>query len=266
MTVRDLGAEHGFDDPDDGWFGAVQPVEDAPSPLAPPPPRHDYSPPVEDDSAADTDRWFVGETNLVEPVEPDEPLPARVADRLAPGSVAATSNVVPTRRNGFVRASPPASYESRISNSGAWEFKSSSTKGPRLHPRAMMFAAAILIGVGAVVGVVLILRSPAGDQPAPVPPSESAAPPAPSSSAPAIAPVPSLPPPPPVPPPPAAEEITPPAVTRQYSPGYQTADTPKKPQQNVTRAPLSATPPPPPRQTDRGRATPGQSGSHGFFG
>lgn len=265
MTVRDLDAEHGFDDPDDGWFGAERPVDETPSQPAPPPPRQVYLPPLEDESAADTDRWFVGDTSPGEPVEPDEPPPARVTHRAAPESVAATVNVVPTRRNGFVSASAPASYQSRIADSGAWEFKSSST-GPALRPRAVMIAAAILLGVAAVVGVVLILRSPAGEQPAPVAPSESVAPPAPSTSAPAAASVAPLPPPPVLPPPPPlAEEITPPAVTRQYSPGYQT-DTPKKPETNVTRAPLSATPPPPPRQTDRGRATPGRSGSHGFFG
>ncbi|GAB7071060.1 hypothetical protein H7J06_19075 [Mycobacterium hodleri] len=265
MTVRDLGAEHAFDDPDDGWFGAELPVDETPPQPAPPPPRQEYPPPLEDDSAADTDRWFVGDTSLLEPVEPDDPPPARVNHRPAPESVAATLNVVPARRNGVVGASATASYESRIADSGAWEFKSSSTDRKR-RPRAVMLAVAILLGVAAVVGVVLILRSPAGDQPAPVPPSESAARTAPSTSAPAAASVAPLPPPPVLPPPPpTAEEMTPPVVTRQYSPGYQT-DTPKKPQTNVTRAPLSAAPPPPPRQTDRGRATPGRSGSHGFFG
>ena len=267
MTVRDLSAEYEFDDTDDGWFGAEQPVDDAPPQPAPPPlaPRQDYPPAFEDDSAADTDRWFVRDMERVGPAEPPpaEPPPAPVA----PEPVAATVNVVPTRRNGFVHAAAPASYESRIATSGAWEFKSSSSTASTLRPRAMMVGAAILIGVMAVVGVVLILGSPAGDQPAPVAPSESAAPPAPSTSAPAVASVAPLPPPPVLPPPPPpAEEITPPVVTRQYSPSYRTPDTPKKPQQNVTRAPLSATPPPPPRQGDRGRATPGQSGSHGFFG
>ncbi|KAA0095926.1 hypothetical protein CIW49_20410 [Mycolicibacterium sp. P1-18] len=256
MTVRNLGAEHAYDDFDDGWFGAEQ-ADDAPSP---PPPRQDPRPtPPEDDAEANTDRWFVGDL-----VPPDvaEPPPAAVA----PEPVAATVDVVPTRRNGFVRASAPASYESRIANSGAWEFKSSSTTRPAVRPRAVMGVAAVLVLVAAVVGVVLILRSPTGDRPAPAAPSESSAPAAPSTSAPAVVSATPLPPPVLPPPPPPAEEITPPAATRQYSPSYQEPDAPKKPQQNVTRAPLSATPPPPPRQTDRGRATPGQSGSHGFFG
>jgi hypothetical protein len=259
MTVRDLGAEYAFDDPDDGWFGAEQPADDAPSPPAPPPPRQDF--PLDDDSTADTDRWFVADMGVVEPVAADEP--PHVGP--APESVAATINVVPRRRDGFVRASAPASYESRIASSGAWEFKSSTSR-PGLRPRTAMVAAALLVGVAAAVGVVLILRSPAGDQPAPAAPSESAAPSAPSTSAPAVVSVAPLPPPLLPPPPPPAEEITPPVATRQYSPSYDTPDAAKKPQQNVTRAPLSATPPPPPRQTDRGRATPGRSGSHGFFG
>jgi len=206
--------------------------------------------------------------NLVAPVEPEEMTPARVDDRPRTESVAASLNVVPTRRNGFVRAPAPSSRESRLVNSGAWEFKSTSTSAP-FPKRAVLTAAAVLVGVAAVAGVVvLVLRSPAGDESSPVAPSESSAPPAPSTSAPVVSTAPLPPPvlaPPPPPPPPA--EVAPPVVTRQYQPSYQTPDAPKKPQQNVTRAPMSATPPPPPkRPTDGGRATPGQSGSHGFFG
>ena len=292
MTVRDLSAEYGFDDADDGWFGAAQPVDETPTvaapqpappprqaPVAPPrpappppprpappaPPRQEYRPAIEDDSDPDTDRWLVEDMNLVAPVEPGEAPPARAGERLEPMSVAATLNVVPTRRKGFVRAPAPASRESRLVNSGAWEFKSTSASAP-FPKRAVLTAAAVLVGVAAVVGVVvLVLRSP-GDESSPVAPGESSAPPAPSTSAPVVSTAAPLPPPPVLPPPPPAEEIAPPVVTRQYSPNYQTPDAPKKPQQNVTRSPLSATPPPPPRPRDGGRATPGQSGSHGFFG
>lgn len=290
MTVRDLGAEYGFDDADDGWFGAAQPVDETPpsplqpvpprqappvpprpAPPAPPrsippaPPRQEFPPAIADDSDPDTDRWLVEDMNLVESAEPEGPPPAPVFERPETVSVAASLNVVPTRRNGFVRAPAPSSRESRLVNSGAWDFKSTSASAP-FPKRAVLIAVAALVGVAAVVGVVvLVLRSPAGDESSPVAPSESSAP---SSSAPVVSTAAPLPPPvlaPPPPPPPPAE-VAPPVVTRQYQPRYQTPDPPKKPQQNVTRAPLSATPPPPPRRpTDGGRATPGRS-SHGFFG
>lgn len=198
--------------------------------------------------------------------EPEESPPARADERPETESVAATLNVVPTRRNGFVPAPAPSSWESRLANSGAWEFKSKSASAP-FPKRAVLTAAAALVGVAAVAGVVvMVLRSPSGGEPAPVAPSESSAPPAPSTSA-VVSTAAPLPPPPPVlPPPPPPPEDAPPVVTRQYQPSYQTPDAPKKPQTNVTREPLSATPPPPPRPTDGGRATPGRSGSHGFFG
>lgn len=291
MTVRDLGAEYGFDDADDGWFGAAQPVDETPPPppqpapprqapapprSAPPPPprpappeppRQVHPPAIEDDSDPDTDRWLVEDMNLVGATEPQEAPPARAAERPEPVSVAASLNVVPTRRNGFVRAAAPSSRESRLVNSGAWDFKSTSASAP-FPKRAVLISAAVLLGVAAVVGVVvLVLRGPGGES-SPAAPSETSAPPAPSTSAPAVSTAAPLPPPvlaPPPPPPPPAE-VAPPVVTRQYQPNYQTPDPPKKPQQNVTRAPMSATPPAPPRQKDAGRATPGQSGSHGFFG
>jgi len=296
MTVRDLGAEYGFDDADDGWFGAAQPVDETPSPppqpapprqapappLPPPrpappvpprpappaPPRREFPPANEDDSDPDTDRWHVEDMNLGEAAELEEPPRVTVFERPESVSVAASLNVVPTRRNGFVRAPAPSSRASSIANSGAWDFKSTSAKAP-FPRRAVLTAAGVLVGVAAVVGVVvLVLRSPAGDESAPVAPSESSAPPAPSTSAPVASTAAPLPPPPVLapPPPPPPAEVAPPVVTRQYQPSYQTPDPPKKPQQNVTRAPMSATPPPPPRPTDGGRATPGRSGSHGFFG
>ena len=205
--------------------------------------------------------------NLGEAAELEEPPRVTVFERPESVSVAASLNVVPTRRNGFVRAPAPSSRASSIANSGAWDFKSTSAKAP-FPRRAVLTAAGVLVGVAAVVGVVvLVLRSPAGDESSPVAPSESSAPPAPSTSAPVASTAAPLPPPPVLaPPPPPPAEVAPPVVTRQYQPSYQTPDPPKKPQQNVTRAPMSATPPPPPRPTDGGRATPGRSGSHGFFG
>jgi hypothetical protein len=296
VTVRDLDAEYAFDDPDDGWFGAARPVDAAPArPVQAPPnddppsdPDHGHGFTDEHDDgenlADDTDRWFVQDM-LAEPVEFEEPPrdqpprddPARdlvrdpVRDSRVTESVLATLNVVPTRRNGFVRASAPASWESRLSNSGAWDFKATSG-GARYRSKTIVAAAGIVAVLAVIVGIVVMLRAPAVEQSTPVAPSESTAAPAPSTSAPALSSVaqPPLPPPPPPgpppPPPPSAEEINPPVVQRQYTPRYQTPDEPKKPQTNVTRAPMSATPPAPPRETNRGRATPGESGSHGFFG
>ncbi len=208
--------------------------------------------------------------NLAARVEPEDPPRADVEDRPVTESVAATLNVVPTRRNGFVGTSAPTSRESRLSNSGAWDFKATSD-GTRYRSKAVMIAAAIVAAVVAIVGIVLILRGPAPavEESTPVAPSLSAAPSAPPTSAPALSSNAPLPPPPPGPPPPpqpSAEELSPPVVTRQYTPRYQTPDETKKPQTNVTRSPMSATPPPPPRNTDKGRATPGESGSHGLFG
>jgi hypothetical protein len=274
VTVRDADVEYTFDDPDEGWFGMARPADVVPARPAERPPLQD--PPAEepvrydgqavpedvadDVTDTDTDRWFVHDMNLVEPVD--------VTDRPAVESVAATLDVVPMRRNGFVGASSP-SWESRLSSSGAWDFKA--TSGTAWYrSRAVAVAAAIIVGVLAIIGVVLVLRSPAaGEGSPPATPGESTAPSVPTTPTPALsteAPLPPPPPPPgPPPPPPSAEQVSP-VVPRQYTPNYQTPDEPKKPQTNVTRAPMSATPPPPPKQTDRGRATPGESGHHGFFG
>ena len=249
MTVRRTDVDYALDDPDEGWFGMAEPVDETPAPpvesveLAGPP----------DEGGEDTDRWFVD-----------------VEDRPVGESIAATMKLVPTRRAGFIAAAPAPSWESRLSSSGAWDFKATSGKS-RFPKRSVLTAAAIVAGGLAVVGAVVLLRGPAAaEESTPAPVSESAAPPAPTTSAAPVVPSASpLPPPPagpPPPPPPTAEQLNPP-VTRQYTPQYRTPnDPPKKPQTNVTRAPLSATPPPPPRDTDKGRATPGQSGSHGLFG
>ena len=292
MTVRDVDAEYAFDDPDDGWFGAAEPAAAEPAALAQPldelPARH--TPPLEEpyeyvpapaqaavvdgDPTADTDRWFVHDMNLAELADTEGPPRAEVEHRPVVESVAATLTVVPTRRNGFVRTPAPASWESRLSNSGAWDIKSAYSRGPS-RPKIALVITAVLAGLAAVVAVVLALRAPAEQSTPVVPPSQSSATPAPSTSTTApstSAPVlssPAPPPPapgPPPPPPPSAEQINPPVVTRQYTPRYDTPDEPKKPQTNVTRAPLSATPPAPPSPTNPGHATPGESAHHGYFG
>lgn len=258
-----MDVEYTFDDPDDGWFGAAKPAEPIAEPAADP---------IEE-TDPDTDRWFVPQMDIAEPVQHVAPLredfeePPAIEAAPAEPEQATPRNVVPTRRNGFVRASAPASWESRLSNSGAWDFKATSNSS-RFGTRTVVMAAAIIAGAVAIVGTVLVLRSPAPavEDSTTAPPSQSAPPPAPTKSTPApSAELPPPLPPPPAPPPPSAEQIVPP-VTRQYNPSYQTPDEPRKPQTNVTRTPMSATPPAPPRQTDQGRATPGDSGHHGFFG
>ncbi|BDX31985.1 hypothetical protein TUM20985_25320 [Mycobacterium antarcticum] len=276
MTVRRIDVEYAFDDPDEGWFGMAQPADEAP--VRPPEPVQPVEPVAThpDDGGEDTDRWFVADMIAAAPVAPEparreDPPRADVEDRPVSSSIAATLNIVPTRRSGFVAAAPKPSWESRLSNSGAWDFKARSG-GSRSRSRSVLIAAAIAAGILAVVGAVVVLRGPgpAVEESTPTATTESAKPAAPTTSAaplpPSAAPLPPPPPGPPPPPPPTAEQLKPPA-TRQYTPQYRTPnDPPKKPQTNVTRAPLSATPPPPPRDTDKGRATPGQSGSHGFFG
>jgi hypothetical protein len=274
VTVRDEDVEYAFDDPDEGWFGMAQPVDVTPPrpaeevPSADPPADAGQS---DDLSGDDTDRWFVQDMNVAAPVELDDLAREEFGDRPVTESIAATLNIVPTGRNGFVAASAasaPSSWESRLSNSGAWDFKANSGDA-WYRSKVVVMSVAIVAGVLAVVAVVFVLRSPdpTVEDSTTVPPSKSAAPPAPMTSTPVLSSEVPLPPPgPPPPPPPSAEQVSPPVVTRQYTPNYQTPDEPKKPQTNVTRAPMSATPPPPPRQTDRGRATPGESGHHGFFG
>ncbi len=276
MTVRDEDVEYAFDDPDDGWFGMARPADVTLARPAEEPARDHWTDDASqgsghgdasdhyEDPSEDTDRWFVQDMILATPAELEDPPRVVVDDRPASESVAATLNVVPTRRNGFVNASASSAWESRLSESSGWDFTATSG-GNRDRSRAVLMAAAIIAGVLGIVGIVLLLRSPAPavEESTPVAPSESAAPWPPTTSAPALSSNVPLPPPGP-PPPPSAEELIPPVVTRQYTPRYQTPDQPKKLQTNVTRAPLSATPPP--RNTDKGRATPGESGSHGFFG
>ncbi|WP_161600551.1 hypothetical protein [Mycolicibacterium hodleri] len=285
MTVRHSDVEFDFDDPDEGWFGMARPadVETAPPVVETTPdqwtrdadnaPEHTEMPVDHEDLSADTDRWFVQdvvqEMALAAAVEREDPAQAKVDDRPVTQSVAATLNVVPTNRNGFVKASAASSWEARLSNSGAWDFTARSTR-TRFPSRSVMVAVAAIIGAGAVVGIFLGLRGPAApavDGSTPVPPSQSATPSAPTTSAPAPVanvplPSPLLPPPPP--PPPSAEQLSPPVVTRQYTPQYQAPDPPRKPQTNVTRAPMSATPPSPP-PPPRNSATPGDSPKRGFF-
>jgi hypothetical protein len=134
VTVRDADVEYTFDDPGAGWFGMAQPADVTPARCVEEPPRaarpldtsQGLEHGIEPDDSADTDRWFVQNMDREAPAGPIDP-PRDEVDRLpVTESVAATLNVVPTRRNGFVRASAPSSWESRLSNGRAWDFKSTS--------------------------------------------------------------------------------------------------------------------------------------------
>lgn len=264
MTQRralgDLDFDSAFDDPDNGWFGHVRAGDPASSRD-----HHEgpYLPPGDPQdagviSAEDTDRW---------PVLTVDATPAPQADAVSPDDLHWDEDL-PDRR-------PTSSWESRLSGSGAWDFKvQASGSGFR-----SKFAVAAMIAAGiAVAGVVLLLRSPsvANDESTVLPPQESTAQPAPTSSAPVLStpsetPPPPGPPGPPPPPPPSAEEISPPVVTRDYTPRRQNApDDSDKPEIGVTRAPttrtqMSATPPPPP-PSGRNSATPGDGRGGGGFG
>lgn len=307
VTVRDADVEYSFDDPDEGWFGMVRPVEAAPSaPAVEPTGSHRVAedgyayaedparsdphvalPPGEPDVGypqpelrepealeenTDTDRWSVHDiatAAAVDAASDRDPAPddRPRAYRPESESIAAALSFAPPGRSAVAAVSTPStpSWESRLSNSGAWDFKATSD-GAWYRSKVVLLAGAALVLGAAVVGIVLALTGPSTDQAPAVAPSTPSAPPTPATSVPVLSSEAPPPPAPPPPPPPSAEEVSPPVVTRQYAPSYQTPDEPKKPQTNVTRSPLSATPPVPPQQTDKGRATPGESGHHGFFG
>ena len=160
----------------------------------------------------------------------------------------------------------PRSWESKLSNSGAWDFKVSAT-GPWYRSRRVLAAAAAVAAVALVVtGVVLFIarfgrRRPGVDarvaeQPhhcvaRAVEPGSRAVLRDRSAAATAAT----------APPPPSADQITVPP-TRRYTPPRRSApsqsDMPEigVTRTPVTRAPFSATPPPP-RTPDRNSSTPG---------
>ena len=292
MTQRralgDLDFDSAFDDPDNGWFGHVRAVDPTTSrdhaDAADVPPHDD----VEDFGAIsteDTDRWPV---LIVDPAPPEvEDPPQDLALDWPPAGEPADhrSTDVETPRGGrdTIPETPVPSWESRLSSSGAWDFKVAAS-GPRR--RSKFLVAAMIVASLALAGVVLLVGNPGAgpDQPRvvspstptaqqPAPPS-TAAPPSARSQAPLPPPGPTAPPPAPPPAPPTpVQEIRPPVVTREYTPRRQTAPSnTDKPEIGVTRVPttrtqISASPPPPP-PPDRNSATPGDGkrGRHGFGG
>jgi hypothetical protein len=158
-----------------------------------------------------------------------------------------------------------ASWESRLSGSGAWDFKPASGVA-WYRSRVLAMVAATLAIAAAVLGAVVLFSGPATVVERPtVGPSTLLSP---TSGAPTLSSQAPVPPPPPLPPPPpvpSAEEMNPPP-SRPSAPRYQTPDEPKRPQMDVTRAPMSASPPVLPRPPDRNSATPGDARRHGLFG
>lgn len=281
MTQRralgDIDFDSAFDDPDNGWFGGHVQAAEPTSPRHPEDRSVDLPAPAPVDAAPDaveigtedTDRWPVPTLDA-----PSAPEAAHVDE----SRIEYVDDLPPTeaptaRRWSDTPSTTTPSWESRLSGSGAWDFKVSAA-APRRYPPKAAVAAVIVAGL-AVAGAVLFLRSPgAADDEAPVvAPSESTAQPAPTTSAPALsqAPLPPGLPPPPPPPPPTAEELNPPLVTRDYTPRRQNApDDSDKPEIGVTRAPatrtqMSATPPPP-RAPDRNSSTPGDGPKRNGFG
>ncbi len=236
MTQRralgDPDVESGFDDPDDGWFGHVQ--TGAPTVSR----HHDDTP----DTTHDVDATDVADTDRF-PVLMVDPTPAV---QMAAGPIDSPPGASGPRHSRFDDA--PPSWESRLSSSGAWDFKSSAVSAPR--DRVKFAVVGGIVAVLAVVGVVLLLRtpSPTADESTTVAPSESTGRPVPSATAPAVSTpgIPVLPPgplAPPPPPPPTAEEISPPVVTRDYTPRRQTSpEESDEPKVDVTRTPAPRSP------------------------
>ena len=312
MTQRralgDLDFDSAFDDLDNGWFGYVPAVDPTSSrehedPADPPPEADWYD--AGGVSTEDTDRWPVVtldaatapqvddeartyyEPKTYEPktYEPNT-YERETYERETYEPREAAPQVPPSiqpRASSWAEA-PPAtspSWESRLSGSGAWDFKVSES-GTRKRS-SMAVVGLIVVGL-AVAGAVLLVRStgPADDGSTSVAPSRPTAQPAPTSATPALstpnqAPLPSpapLPPGlPPPPPPPSAQEISPPVVTRDYTPRQQNApDESAEPEIGVTRSPttrtqMSAKPPPPRKEPNRDSRTPGDTrGGFGFGG
>jgi hypothetical protein len=175
-------------------------------------------------------------------------------------------------RNGATVAASTESWQSKLSNSGAWDFKVSAPRPWYRSKRLVVASVAAAVAAIVVTGILVLMRGPGVDESVSPANSTTAAPKpaAPALSSATTPPPPALPPPPPPPPPPtAAEEITGPAATRPYDPPRRSppsqSDMPEigVTRTPVTRAPLSATPPPP-RAPDRNSSTPGDAPKRGW--
>jgi hypothetical protein len=274
--LGDLDFESELDHPDDqdGWYGSALVAEPVASPDA-----GDLTletPQVEawHDPEVDTDRWSVP----VQAVEPTSTLEVaapqhedvRLVRHASPEDTEWTGLLAP--RNGRNGMPPNESWQTKLSSSGAWDFKVSGTGPGYRSKRVLAGVGAAVVAALAVTVVVVVLRSPAADvdeSTSVSPTNPTTAPPAPSSVAPELtsAPPPPLPPPPPPPPPP--EDVNAPPATRGYIPPRQSSpsesDMPEigVTRTPVTRKPMSATPPPP-RAPDRNSSTPGDAPGGGW--
>jgi hypothetical protein len=278
-TLGDLDFQHEMDTPedDDGWYGSALVAEPNPSDDVGDPQADDFHAETWD-NAEDTDRWHV-------PTEAVEPAPTVEVDYQQHDAPPVTASSEPEEapwtdwlapRNGRSGVTTAESWQSKVTSSGAWDFKTP-VRGPWYGSRRVVTAAiAVAVTSAVVVGVLLLLRSPGSgveESPSVSPTNPTSAQPAPASSAPQLsdsAPPPVLlPPPPPPPPPPPAAEIAPPPANGGYTPPRQSApsqsDMPEigVTRTPVTRAPMSATPPPP-KAPDRNSSTPGDGPKGGW--
>jgi hypothetical protein len=257
-TLGDLDFDYGADDPhDDGWYGRALVTPDD---TAPRHPQAEAAEPLAMRELDDPPHRDVPPRDVPRHHGPDDSEDTQWTGILAP-------------RNGRPGISPTTSWESRLSNSGAWDFKASAAGPWYRSKRVLTVAGGAAVAALVLAGALLLTRgSAAGVQEStPVSPTNpTSAEPAPSSPAPAlstsIAPPPPLPPPPP--PPPSAEQITAPAPTRVYTPRRSAPSESDMPEIGVTRtpvtrAPMSATPPPPP-SPDRNSSKPGDAPKGGW--
>jgi hypothetical protein len=272
VTLRDVD-EYSLDDSDDGWFGRAQTVEPIPSPDVEDLPREDDSDAADWEAGWDTADWDAADSDGVDPdVADSDAVDPDAADTDRWHVPAADPAVVEPTRIEVIGMPAPASWESRLSSSGAWDFKLA-TPDPWYRSKRTLLTT-MIVATTAVAAVALVGRSPAPvvEDSSIVSPNQSNSSPTPTNTAPATAsdaPAPPLGP--PLPPLPSAQEINTPNFNRDYQPRRRSApDARGKPEIGVTRtpvtrAPLSATPPPPPPQ-DRNSSTPGDAPRRrGFF-
>jgi hypothetical protein len=274
-TLGDLDFDYGVDESDDndGWYGRAL--------VADPTPPDDAGELAPEDLHAetwdtpdDTARWHP-QAEAVEPLatrELDDP-PRTVPRHLRrddPEDTQWTGILAP--RNGRHGVAPTTSWQSKLANSGAWDFKASAANPWYRSKRVLTAAGGAAVAALVLAGVLLLLRgSAAGVQETSVSPTNPpSAEPAPSSPAPALSTAIAPPPPllPPPPPPTSAQQITPPAPTRGYTPRRSAPPQSDMPEIGVTRtpvtrAPMSATPPPPP-SPDRNSSKPGDAPKGGW--
>lgn len=260
-TLGDLDFDYGVDDhDDDGWYGRALVTPDDTAPWHP---QAEAAEPL-------------AMRELDDPPPRDVPLRdvPRHQTRDDPEDTPWTGILAP--RNGRHGVAPTRSWESRLSNSGAWDFKVSAA-GPWYRSKRVLTATgAVALAALVLTGVLVLSRGSAAGVQEPTsgsPTNPTSAGPAPSSPAPALStaiapPPPPLPPLPPLPPP-SAEQITAPAPTRVYTAPRRSAPTQSDMPEigvtrtPVTRAPMSATPPPPPRP-DRNSSKPGDAPKGGW--